>query len=148
MRSHHPSLKRRLALAATGALLIGSVGVSTAAAKGPPGPGFYIDDVLYRTVGTPTNFFGTGAPASTYDKIYALGGDLMNVAESKPGDRDFNGGRWLVYEVVWLTISPTQFTNDGDILDAADAGDIRINPIPIKSFECPVIPFPGSKGHH
>ena len=56
---------RRLAGAVTGAALILSVAASTVAAGGPPSLAFYVDDVRYRTVGTPTDFTNTGAPAST-----------------------------------------------------------------------------------
>ena len=131
---------RRLMTSASATLLAASVGVSGALAGGPPAPGFYVDDVLYRTVGTPTDLFGTGAPGSTYDIIYALGGDLMNVAESKPGDTDYNGGRWLVLPITWAEgVEPVQYTNDGDILAAAEAGDLTIASTPVKSCVCPVI---------
>ena len=138
-------LARRAGAGMAAVALLASIGASGALAGGPPGPAFYVDDVVYRTVGTPTDLFGTGAPASTYDAIYALGGDLMNVAESKPGDRDYNGGRWLVYPVIWADrVTPVQFTSDSDILAAALAGDLTIGD-PVKSFVCPVIPVPGSK---
>ena len=42
-----------------------------------------------------------GAPAHSYDRIYVLGDGLINVAEAKPGDRDYNGGRWMVLPVTW-----------------------------------------------
>jgi hypothetical protein len=41
------------------------------AANGVSGPAFYVDGVLYRTVGTPTDLSGTGAPAHSFD-ILAL----------------------------------------------------------------------------
>jgi hypothetical protein len=52
-----------------------------------------VDGDLYRTVGTPTDFSRTGAPASSYDTVYQFFGTITNVASSAPGDRDFNGGR-------------------------------------------------------
>jgi hypothetical protein len=138
------TLVRRIFAGTSVAVLAASIGASGAFAGGPPGPGFYVDGDLYRTVGTPTDLFGTGAPESTYDIIYALGGDLMNVAESKPGDRDFNGGRWLVLPITWADgVGPVQFTNDGDILAAAEAGDLIIGSTPVKSFVCPVIKVQG-----
>jgi hypothetical protein len=145
MRFLDSKVARRVLAAASAATLLASIGASGVLAGGPPSLAFYVDDVRYRTVGTPTDFFETGAPESTYDAIYALGNGLINVAESKPGDTDFNGGRWLVYEVTFVNIAPTQFTNVEDLLDAADAGDIWINPEPVKSFLCPVAPVPGSR---
>ncbi|HUG29007.1 MAG TPA: hypothetical protein VMQ65_00630 [Candidatus Limnocylindria bacterium] len=136
-------LARRAGAGAAAVALLASIGASGALAGGPPGPAFYVDDVQYRTVGTPTDLFGTGAPASTYDAIYALGEGLDNVAEAKPGDTDFNGGRWLVYPVTWADgVTPVQYTNDADTLAAALAGDLTIGD-PVKSFVCPVIRVPG-----
>jgi hypothetical protein len=134
------TIVRRILAGTFATLLAASIGVSGALAGGPPAPAFYVDDVLYRTVGTPTDLFGTGAPESTYDVIYALGGDLLNVAESKPGDSDYNGGRWLVLPITWAEgVAPVQLTNDADILAAAEAGRLTIGSTPVKSFVCPVI---------
>jgi len=141
-------LARRVTAGASAMALLASIGASSALAGGPPKLGFYVDDVRYRTVGTPTDFFGTGAPESTYDKIYNLGTGI-NVAEAKPGDRDFNGGRWLVYVVVWAQgVTPVQYTNDADILAAQDRGELWINPVPVKAFFCNVAPVPGSNASH
>lgn len=133
---------RRLISAIIGATLAISAFSSIAAAGGPPSLAFYVDDVRYRTVGTPTDFSGTGAPASTYDAIYALGPGLINVAESKPGDRDFNGGRWAVQPITW-NVAPVQFTNAEQITAAAAAGDISIG-APIRYFLCSVNKVPPS----
>jgi len=132
---------RRLAAAVTSAALLVSVAASTVAAGGPPSLSFYVDDVRYRTVGTPTDFTNTGAPASTYDRIYALGSGLINVAEAKPGDTDFNGGRWMVLPVTWSAgVTPTQLTSAEDVEAWADAGLLTIASTPAKQFLCPVIP--------
>jgi hypothetical protein len=136
---------RRLALAATTAAMLASVAISTATAGGPPSLAFYVDDVRYRTVGTPTDFTGTGAPSFTYDRIYALGSGLINVAEAKPGDRDFNGGRWAVYPITWAAgVTPVQLTNDHDILAWQAAGLLTVASSPVKLFFCSVAPVPPS----
>jgi hypothetical protein len=103
-------------------------------AGGPPGGTIYAHDVAYRTVGTPTDLPNHG----NFDTIYVLGEPLANVSESAPGDTDFNGGRWEVRPITWLTISPVQFTNAEDIEAAAAAGQISIGPV-VKRFECPLI---------
>lgn len=134
---------RRLAAVATAGALLVSVAASTVAAGGPPSLAFYVDDVRYRTVGTPTDFTGTGAPSFTYDKIYTLGSGLINVAEAKPGDRDFNGGRWAVYPVTWAPgVTPVQLTNDADILAWETAGLLSISDTPVRLFFCSVSPVP------
>ena len=66
----------------------------TASAAGVSGPAIYVDHVLYRTVATPTDLSGTGAPAHSWDTIYNFFG-----ATAAPGDRGYNGGRWQVHKV-------------------------------------------------
>ena len=135
---------RRLAAAATAGALLVTVAASAVAAAGPPSLSFYVDDVRYRTVGTPTDFSGTGAPDFTYDKIYALGDGLINVAEAKPGDTDFNGGRWMVLPITWAEgVTPTQLTSAEEVEAWADAGYLSIASDPAKQFLCPVIPDNG-----
>jgi len=63
--------------------------------------------------------------------------NLLNVASSAPGDRDYNGGRWMVLRITW-NVAPVPYTSEEQILAAADAGDIAIGD-PVKYFECPVI---------
>jgi hypothetical protein len=133
------------------ALALGAGAVSANNGKGPPHAGIYVDDVLYRTVGTPTDFSNTGAPASSFDHIYALGTDangdpLANVADAKPGDKDYNGGRWMVFLVTW-NITPVQLTNDGQLMYYASQGWLDIGATPVAEFECPVIPIRGNSGH-
>ena len=136
---------RRFAAAMTGAALLISVAASTVAAGGPPSLAFYVDDVRYRTLGTPTDFSTTGAPDLTYDDIYVLGSGLIGVAEAKPGDRDFNGGRWNVLPVTWTAgVTPVQLTNAEEVHAYANAGMLTIASTPVKQFLCPVIPVGGS----
>ena len=135
---------RRLAsvLAATGLLV--SIAAAPVAAGGPPSLSFYIDGSRYRTVGTPTDFSNTGAPDFTYDRIYALGSGLINVAEAKPGDRDFNGGRWAVMPVTWNT-TPTQLTSAEEVEAWADAGLLTIGATPVRLFFCSVNHVPAGQ---
>ena len=134
---------RRFAGAVTGAALILSVAASTVAAGGPPSLAFYVDDVRYRTVGTPTDFFDTGVPASNFNPIYALGNGLASVGTYAPGDAGYKGGRWAVYPVTWH-VTPVQFTDAAEVLAAAQAGDITIASAPIKEFLCTVNKVPAS----
>ena len=135
---------RRLSGAAAAAALLLSLGASAVAAGGPPSIGFYVDGAQYRTVGTPTDFSRTGAPARSYDRIYVLGGNLLNVADAKPGDRDYNGGRWMVLPLTWTAgVTPVQLTSAEQVATYAAAGMLSIASAPVKMFECPVIPVPG-----
>jgi hypothetical protein len=128
---------RKLFSIAAGAVLALAVGAGTVLAGGPPSVGFYVDGTLYRTIGTPTDFSGTGAPDSSFETIYALGNGFSDVAEAAPGDPGFKGGRWVVVPIIWH-IDPVQYTSDEQILAAEAAGDIDFG-TPTTYFECPVI---------
>jgi len=124
-----------------------TLSATSVAAGGPPKAGIFVDDVLYRTVGTKTDFSTTGAPDHSFDTIFLLddgseaADGLASVATAAPGDRDYNGGRWMVYAVSW-NVDPYQLTNDEEVMQAETAGDISISEEPVKYFECPVIPMP------
>ena len=66
--------------------------------EGASGSAFYVDGELYRTVGTPTDLSGIGAPAHSYDTIYEFFGSQPNVATAAPGHKGYNGGRWRVQQ--------------------------------------------------
>ncbi len=123
----------RLALAVCALAVVGLVS-SAEAQVGPPGGTIYAHDVAYQTVATPTDL----PPGGHFDAIYVLGDGLAAVSESAPGDADYNGGRWEVHLVDWLTIEPMQFTNAEDILAAADRGEIAIGGV-ARRFVCPLI---------
>jgi hypothetical protein len=133
---------RRFATGAAAAAMLLSVAATSVAAGGPPSLAFFVDGERYRTVGTPTDFSGTGAPVSSYDRIYVLGDGLVNVAEAAPGDRDYNGGRWMVLPVTWH-VAPMQLTSAEQVEMYAAQGALTIAATPVKQFECPVIPVGG-----
>lgn len=118
-----------------------------AMAKGVTGPAIYVDGVLYRTVGTPTDFSNTGAPAHSFDTIYDIDGQ-PNVATAAPGDREYNGGRWKVHALeVTGDIDSVDMNSSGDLdsaaeVDAAMKAGIAEDLGVVKSFECPLIKVP------
>jgi hypothetical protein len=133
-----------------------TLGIATVSSEGlgPPHAGFWIDDSIYYTIGTPTADLPDKGPT---DGLYVFLGEedggldgQTPVGESKPGDTDFNGGRW---EVTVLT-----FTDEGKAVhDPDDDGEVNfeltnweqvqhhiglghlavVGPGP--RFECPVI---------
>jgi hypothetical protein len=123
-------------------------------AGGVTGPAFYVDGELYRTVGTPTDLSGTGGPDHSFDVIYGIAGQ-PNVATAAPGDRDYNGGRWRVHALTFSDYAAAVAyvdTNGSGDLDSAEevhaamtAGYVIGDDI-VRSFECPVIPLPRSRG--
>ena len=62
---------------------------------------------------------------------------------AKPGDRDFNGGRWMVLPITWHG-DPVQLTSAEQVEAYADAGWLSIGSTPLRMFECPVIPLRGA----
>ena len=135
-------MKRRRTLGLAAGLVALAAMAGPVAAGGPPHTAFYVDGNIYRTVGTPSNFFGTGAPTSTYDALYVVPGQLA-VAASAPGDTDYNGGRWLRYQTSWTIDEVDRYPlySEEDVLDAYHAGDLSITWTPDASFLCPVIPI-------
>jgi hypothetical protein len=119
-----------------------------------PGPAFYVDGQRYRTVATPTDLTGTGAPDHSFDTIYQFAGaQPLNVATAAPGDAGYNGGRWQV-EVIGYTPGQSyasalsafdandsgDFDSDEEVQAALNAGVLTSSDGP--SFVCPVIPLP------
>jgi hypothetical protein len=129
------------------------VGATHEALTGVTGPAFYVDGVLYRTVGTPTDL-PRSAPADSFETIYSFrGAQAHNVATAAPGDPGFKGGRWMVHGLSFADYAAAlgkydsngsgDFDSDEEVLAALDAGaatDIGV----LKVFECPVIPVPPS----
>jgi hypothetical protein len=138
-----------LATLAAATLLVGSATVAAAAgAGGIGGPAFYVDGTLYRTVGTPTDLSGTGAPASSFDTIFEFFGVQTNVATAAPGDPGYNGGRWMVHGLEFADYDAALTTYDANLsggldseaeVTAAIAGGAATDIGIVKSFVCPVI---------
>ncbi len=122
-------------------------------AGGVTGEAFYVDGVLYRTVGTPNDFSGTGAPAASYNTIWDFGGaQPYNVAEAAPGDPGFRGGRWEVHALSFNTnYANTLAAHDANLSGDLDSDEEVLAALAdatptgatdagiVKSFECPVI---------
>ena len=134
-------MKRLLSTLAGIGLLLGIAAGPVSAGNGPPQPAFYVDGTVYRTIATPTDLSKTGAPAHSFDTIYQLdapGTGLLDVAAAAPGDRDYNGGRWMVFAVTW-NVAPVQLTSDAQVLQYEANGWISISSDSVKLFVCPVI---------
>jgi hypothetical protein len=143
-------VRRAMVTIATAAVLAMAPG---AASAGVGGPAFYVNGTVYRTVATPTDLSGTGAPAHSFDTIYEFFGAQLNVATAAPGDPGYNGGRWLVQGLVWNSTYEDAVTEHGGgngVIDTnaeiaavlADGGDGGATSSVLKSFVCPVIKLP------
>lgn len=142
-------MRTRLGLA----VLAAALAVPALARAGVGGPAFYVDGTVYRTVGTPTDLYGPGALARSFDTIYDFGGLQMNVATAAPGDTDYNGGRWQVHALSipdYAAALAAGDANDNGMLDsdaevaAAIAAGAATDTGIVKWFVCPVIKLPRS----
>lgn len=149
-------MRKLLVLALVSGLVVTASALG-AGSGGVTGPAFYVDGTIYRTVGTPTDLSKTGAPSHSFDTIYDFGGaQPLNVAAAAPGDRDYNGGRWMVHAITfntsWATTVAAYDANgsgdldsDAEVLAAlADAGAAGATDAGVvKQFVCPAIKLAG-----
>ena len=81
-------------------------------AGGPPAGNLWADGSVYKTAITPTNL----PPKGPRDGLYVFS-NLMGqnpVSETKPGDADYNGGRWQVYVLAFTEAGLAVYDADGD----------------------------------
>ncbi len=145
-------MRKRIAIpTALGAAVLMAAAAAPASA-GVTGPAFYVDGEMYRTVLTPTDLSGTAAPADSFDTLYNLGSHQPAVAEAAPGDRDYNGGRWMVHAISFpsgydaAVIAGDSNGNgvldaDSEVLAAISAG-AAVDDGVVRQFVCPVIKLP------
>jgi hypothetical protein len=140
-----------LLLSVAFALSVAVLSAGDSLAGGVTGPAFYVDGTLYRTVNTPTDFSGTGAPLHSFDTIYDFGGLQPNVATAAPGDSGYNGGRWQVHALSFPSGYEAALVHDtngsGDLDSAAEVGaaladGTAVDQGVVRLFECPVIKVP------
>ena len=110
-------------------------------AKGPrPRPQTWVDGELFDGVVTPATFKPASDP---FDELYAGGNGFRDgvplIAESKPGDQDYNGGRWHL-NVLKDTVDPDKYAN-ADRVDDLDPADFNSTDT---YFECPLLPRRGN----
>ena len=152
MTRHRLLTKGGLALTMGVAVVLAGGGTASA---GVTGPALYVEHELYRTVGTPTDLSGTGAPSHAWDLIYDFGGAQPNVATAAPGDAGYNGGRWQVHALSFplgyaAALASGDLDSDG-VIDAAGEVTAALNAGTavdagvVKQFECPVIPVAGGR---
>ncbi len=142
------------ALLVTAVVALATAGAAVAAngSGGITGPAIYVDGQAYRTVGTPTDLSNTGAPAHSFDTIYMLPGQSLDVATAAPGDAGYNGGRWMVHLIAYntnyaTTVAAHDTNASGDLDSAAEVEAALADPGAggavdtgvVKEFVCPVI---------
>ncbi|MFZ0389010.1 MAG: hypothetical protein WAN36_01015 [Calditrichia bacterium] len=98
----------------------------------------WADCELFGTIGTPAHFKPGHGP---FDNLYqgAFKDGVGAISESKPGDQDFNGGRWHVF--VLKAGVTTDYSNACSVADL-DLNDFEPT---MTYFECPLLP---RRGHN
>ena len=99
-------------------------------------PSTWVDGELFNGVVTPATF----DPASTpFDELYAgVPGGFKDgvplISESKPGDQDYNGGRWHLNVLKAGVVT--------DYSNATSVADLDLNDFEDGEtyFECPLLP--------
>lgn len=144
----------------TTAVILSTLGAAlgmsaTAQAAGVSGPAIYVDHVLYRTVVTPTDLAGTGAPAQSWDTLYNFFGAQRSVATAAPGDPGYNGGRWQVHKVSTpdgyaAALAAGDLDGNGVLdsaaeVDAALTSGTLVDDGIVKYFVCTLNKVPGGK---
>jgi hypothetical protein len=99
----------------------------------------WADCELFGTVGTPTSFKPT---SGNFDELYNTGNfkdGVGAISESKPGDNDYNGGRWHV-NILKAGVDPDKYQN------ACSVEELDLNDFVGTDtyFECPLLPRNGN----
>ena len=103
----------------------------------------WADDELFETVGTPASFKPGSGNFDEWYNVGAAGGAFKDgvgaISVSKPGDKDWNGGRWHV-NVIKEGVDPNKYP------DASAVGDLDLNDFMGTDiyFECPLLPRRGN----
>lgn len=121
------------------ALAVALLGAPSSTAQGPnPRPQTWSDCELFDGVVTNTSFKPT---AGNFDELYMGGNGFKDgvplISESKPGDHDYNGGRWHVNRLR-AGVSPSKYANACRV-EHLDLSDFESTP---NYFECPLLPRP------
>ena len=107
-------------------------------------PQTWVDGELFNGVVTPATFDPASDP---FDELYAgcaFKDGAPLISESKPGDQDYNGGRWHMN-----VINPMLSAEDGcdKYVDATSVEDLDLDDFVSTSnyFECPLLPRRGGR---
>lgn len=102
-----------------------------------PRPQTWVDGELFAGLVTPATFDPQSDP---FDELYAGGNGFMNgvplISEAKPGDQDYNGGRWHM-NVLRAGVDPQKYANATGV-DDLDLSDFDST---ANYFECPLLPI-------
>ena len=131
------------AMTALAALVLVAVAQFPVAAQGPrPRLQTWVDGELFNGVVTPATF---DPSSGNFDELYAGGNGFLDgaplISESKPGDQDYNGGRWHL-NILKAGVDLDKYAN-ADRVEDLDPNDFMSTD---QYFECPLLPSRGAGG--
>lgn len=133
--------KSTMTFMAVTATLVLLVAFQSLEAQGPrPRPQTWADCEKFNGVVTPAQFDPQTDP---FDELYIGTSGFKDgvplISESKPGDVDYNGGRWHK-NVLKAGVDPAKYAN------ACKVEDLDLNDFESTNeyFECPLLPLRGS----
>jgi hypothetical protein len=102
----------------------------------------WADCELFETVGTPTDF---DPPHGPFDRLFhgTFKDGIGAISESKPGDQDYNGGRWEVWDPK-PDVDLPDFSSACKFEDLGKEFESFFEPTGTY-FECPLLP---RRGHN
>ncbi len=116
-------------------------GIQILEAQGRPRPQTWVDCELFNGVVTPATFDPESDP---FDELYTGGSGFLDgvplISESKPGDRDYNGGRWHRNDLK-EGVDPDKYA-DACSVEELDLDDFESTE---DYFECPLLPVPHNR---
>lgn len=129
------------------AMAVCIVPLSSYANPGKPffGPAIWADGMPYGSKATTLLPAPNDHNMQSYDPLYHVltadnMGLLTSVAESTPGDRTYNGGRWIVLNVVWdVPAMAAPLYSVGEIDAVIQAGYAHIEETGVY-VQCPLLP--------
>ena len=121
-------------------IALASTAAIASAQGGPqPRPQTWVDGERFDGIVTKASFKPT---AGNFDELYTGGLGFKDgvplISESKPGDQDYNGGRWHL-NVLKPEVAPDKY-KDADRVEDLDLSDFTSTSI---YFECPLLPRRG-----
>lgn len=105
-----------------------------------PQPPIWVDCILYSGIVVPATFKPN---SDSFDELYAVEegafmGGVPLISDSKPGDRDYNGGRWHLNILKDMSLKEKYSKICSDEDPDFDAGDFEST---TDYFECPLRPI-------
>jgi len=133
--------KKILVLTVVVVLLIGAA--IPAFAAGPNfSPAIYADGVAWGTKGNADLPAPTDNNVQSFDGLFKFLNGVegqLPVAEAAPGNPNYNGGRWIEYNVTW-NVTPELVTSYAQLHELVEAGDVTIIGETGNYFQCPLLP--------